>query len=1048
MKSKIQLNSHYQIFGIALIIIIYFQLFSFYENKNVFASTSIEETQTLEYETKSTVVHYLPYSPSVGKVRVSRTGLLYKDYYIQLGYSFVSQSYCSNVTNAFCLGNNGEFHDYQDSASYERGAIDFGSPLTIGSDVLASSSGVVIKRSSIAPANIAIQHPDGTISYYYHIYNFKVNLNDNVVGGQKIAEVAPKDDYSTAPHLHYALFSGGKEIKVRFADADAKQYGSVEGYLLPSRPYYHESFYQSQNTITNSPPALLSFVNGSSQIGINSSSVNLEICASNLSGKKVYATLYRAPYDQYSALFKSYEITANSNCVTFADMDGAGDTLAGVTYYTVASLNPISQTDAQSKRTACYSATGSKQLCDGIQRKIDSTFSFSNGSSNLAVTQSAANLEVCADNMSGKTVYVTMYRDAYSGYSSRIWRYQKSASANCLTFSDMDGSGDTFAGVTYYTVASLNPISDSDASSKRTSCYSATAGKQLCDAAQRTYSGTVFDSGYSNLEITQTAVNLQVCSANLIGKNVRATLYRDAYAGYLAKIWNYEKQASSSCVTFSDMDGSGDTFTGVTYYTVASLNTISDADASSKRTSCYSATGGAQLCDSGMRGTAPTTCYTLTTNSNPSGGGGVEVSPISSEGCATGSYKSGTSVTLSAKPNSGYAFQSWSGASGSSTTTISISSNSNVTANFSSAEYNLNWMPDSVFTGELDTSINQIRKFLSENNSCLAIPINDVDGISIDISSLVFEASQKYEINPKVILATMQKEQSAITKCPNNTALAFLMGANIPSTARAQIDLSTKYFRDYLSEIQTNGFTRSGWTTNVPKTTVDGVIVTPYSRAVAALFTYTPYAGIGWGGNNSSIGGTYLFKSSWDMFDFDQPFPPPECFVLNLNNPDSERGEILVSSPPNCGDGKYTDGTQLSIYADPNFGYLFDHWEGDYSGNESYLNITMNTNVSITANFSSLSCYKLNLGVNPINTGSVSFDPPPNCSGGQYVVDTNVTIIASPYVGYEFSGWSDDFSGNNYLEVILMNSNKNIIANFSNIVIVDEFKVFLPLTIK
>ena len=75
--------------------------------------------------------------------------------------------------------------------------------------------------------------------------------------------------------------------------------------------------------------------------------------------------------------------------------------------------------------------------------------------------------------------------------------------------------------------------------------------------------------------------------------------------------------------------------------------------------------------------TVPT--YTLTVTSNPSSGGTVSLSP------SGGTYASGTVVTLTAVPSSGYGFSSWSGsASGTNATTqVTISGNMIVAANFS-----------------------------------------------------------------------------------------------------------------------------------------------------------------------------------------------------------------------------------------------------------------------------------------------------------------------------------------------------------------------------
>ncbi len=836
---------------------------------------------------------------------------------------------------------------YQDNNSH----FDFSMP--VGTQIYAARGGIakVVTASKDGGCcdpscdylnnYIRITHSDGTYSWYLHLKygSITVSTNQEVYQGDCLA-LSGNTGYSCGAHLHF-----NENIYSNNAKSGYQAISFVEGPVLDEQytPY-------SQNNTTCGVDPNLSFSNGSSQISITEPSVNLNVCADNLAGKTVYVTMYRDAYGSDPAKLWRAQKSASSTCTSFTDIDGTGDTFPDITYFTVASLNPISDADAKAKRTSCYSSTSGRQLCDAVQRESNSGTAFTNGSSTLSITQATANLEVCASNLSGKTVYATLYRDPYSSYSARTWRYQKTASSNCVTFSDMDGAGDTFSGITYYSVASLNPISDSDATSKRNACYSTTSGKQLCDAEQRSYSGTLFASGYSSLDITQAAVNLRVCADNLSGKSVKATLYRDAYSVYPAKIWNYTLTASSSCVNFLDMDGAGDTFSGVTYYTVASLNTISDSDASSKRTACYYATGGAQLCDAGMRGTAPETCYSLTTFSSPTAGGGVEVSPASSEGCAAGRYTSGSTVSLSAIPSSGYTFQSWTGASGGSTTSITITGNKSVTANFTTAVYNTNWMTDSIFTGELDITAGQIREFLSSQNSCLANPISDVDGQTIDIPILISESSNHYDINPKVILATMQKEQSAISNCPSSYALSALMGAGSPSTARAQIDFGTSLFRAYLTELQNNGVTRSGWKVNYPKTTVDGVTVTPASRAIAGLFTYTPYAGVVWGGNMSSVGGTQLFKSAWDMYNFDQPFPAADCFSVTTSNNDGS-GDILVSPVPNCENNQYQRDTQLTISANPFTGYTFDHWSGDSSSTNPEITVLINSDLNYVAYF-------------------------------------------------------------------------------------------------
>jgi len=75
-------------------------------------------------------------------------------------------------------------------------------------------------------------------------------------------------------------------------------------------------------------------------------------------------------------------------------------------------------------------------------------------------------------------------------------------------------------------------------------------------------------------------------------------------------------------------------------------------------------------------------CFTLSTSTSPGGGGSITANP--SPNC-TGGYTLNTVVTLTANPNSGYRFESWSGsqATTNNPTTITMNQNKSMTANFS-----------------------------------------------------------------------------------------------------------------------------------------------------------------------------------------------------------------------------------------------------------------------------------------------------------------------------------------------------------------------------
>ena len=172
------------------------------------------------------------------------------------------------------------------------------------------------------------------------------------------------------------------------------------------------------------------------------------------------------------------------------------------------------------------------------------------------------------------------------------------------------------------------------------------------------------------------------------------------------------------------------------------------------------------------------------------------------------------------------------------------------------------FIKDSDFTNNGTMNLDQIRQLLSDRNSFLqgnnTHQIADVDGQLIDPGQLINDAAQNNNINPQVILATLQKESSAITSStrPGDTRLKNLAGFGSPSMIRDQItDLGAQLRRDY-DRLEAGGSTLGGWKPGADKQTLDGKTVCPGDISTAILYTYTPYIGAGWGGQ---YGGNALF---------------------------------------------------------------------------------------------------------------------------------------------------------------------------------------------
>lgn len=201
---------------------------------------------------------------------------------------------------------------------------------------------------------------------------------------------------------------------------------------------------------------------------------------------------------------------------------------------------------------------------------------------------------------------------------------------------------------------------------------------------------------------------------------------------------------------------------------------------------------------------------------------------------------------------------------------VTISSNSAKAAIMDSfdAEYIIS---DSNFVAKNSMSVSQIQSFLNSKNSvCLknftALGLYDQnkDGlgdepygkgsnVKVSAATLIWQAAQLYNVSPKVILVTLEKEQGLIsrTDCPQwryNTALGYGCPDTAPCDESAygltrQIDYGVWHFRGFFEDsypvpTKVPGRQYIGYN---PSSSCGGKTITIRNRATAALYTYTPY---------------------------------------------------------------------------------------------------------------------------------------------------------------------------------------------------------------
>ena len=139
---------------------------------------------------------------------------------------------------------------------------------------------------------------------------------------------------------------------------------------------------------------------------------------------------------------------------------------------------------------------------------------------------------------------------------------------------------------------------------------------------------------------------------------------------------------------------------------------------------------------------------------------------------------------------------------------------------------------------------------------------------------------------------------------------------------------------------------------------------------------------------------------------------------------------LTVSVTPNTGgtvspgSGVYDKGEQVTLTAIATENYRFSGWSGNsLSGVGNSITITMNSNKAVVASFVKIT-YELQINQNIADGGEI--EP----KSGSYEAGTHVSIRAIPASGYRFDGWTGSISGTSNSLNVLMDSTKNLTANF------------------
>jgi hypothetical protein len=370
--------------------------------------------------------------------------------------------------------------------------------------------------------------------------------------------------------------------------------------------------------------------------------------------------------------------------------------------------------------------------------------------------------------------------------------------------------------------------------------------------------------------------------------------------------------------------------------------------------------------------------------------GSVNVTPAP-EG--DGKYASGTEITLNARAGTGYDWTGWSGTAndGINPTKLTMSGNKHITVMFDQ-RFSLTIGSQPVIGGAVSFP----------EGSVTVSPAPGADDKYASGTKVTLTANPATGYGWKYWSGTGSDTTNPTTITINSNKMVavtfeqrYLLAVNSQPLTGPSLDLT------------------GGAVTAEPAPGSDG----RYTKDSVTTLTAVPAAGYrfdGWGGDvtgeASSINVTMnVNKSITAAF--------VKIYTLNVTNNPVAGGSVSPAG------GVYDEGSGVSLTATAAAGYRFDRWSGDASGNVTSVDIAMNADKNITAEY--IKVYTLTITLSPAEGGTVS------PTGGVYDTGAEISITATPSTGYVFDHWEGDVIGTDATITITMNGDKSVKAVFA-----------------
>ncbi len=380
-----------------------------------------------------------------------------------------------------------------------------------------------------------------------------------------------------------------------------------------------------------------------------------------------------------------------------------------------------------------------------------------------------------------------------------------------------------------------------------------------------------------------------------------------------------------------------------------------------------------------------------------SGSGAVKVNGTTYALPWSGSFVSGSSVTLEAVPQSGWAFGNWSGdVSGSvNPVTVTMDAAKSISATFSQLSYTLSLTGSgsgSVKVNGTTRSLPWSGSFLSDSTVILeAVPQSGwaFGNWSGDASG---------STNP--ITVTMDGVKSITTTFNQLSYTLSLTGSGSGSVRVNGTGHSLPWSGQFLSssEVTLQAVPQSGW-------------------------EFASWSGDASGSANPvtiTMSGAKDVATTFNRINY----------TLSLTKVGSGSVKVNGTTRSLPWSGQFYSGEQVTLLATAADGWRFDGWSGDTTWPGDTLIVTMDNSKSVTANFDQLS---YTLSISKAGSGAVEVNGTRHSLpwSDSFLSGTVVTLVAKPATGWRFEGWSGDATWENGTLIVTMSNPKNLTATFS-----------------